>query len=129
MSKTNPKSTTDELRRLLDFIDTYAAEHPEFAEQLATAMRVPTRVKAAPLRSPVEVYLQEGPAALDAYLAAQTLPDLVKVGKALGLRLTQKAGVQAATQRIVERVQTELNRGAVFSREARLQEERLPNRR
>lgn len=125
MSKTKPKSTTDELRRLLDFIDSYAAEHPEFAEQLAAALRAPTRVKAAPLRSPVEVYLQEGPAALEAYLTAQALPDLVKVGKALGLRLTQKAGAQAATQRIMERVQTELNRGAVFSREAPAHEERL----
>lgn len=125
MSKTKPKSTTDELRRLLDFIDSYAAEHPEFAEQLAAALRAPTRAKAAPLRSPVEVYLQEGPAALEAYLAAQPLPDLVKVGKALGLRLTQKAGAQTATQRIMERVQTELNRGAVFSRETPAHEERL----
>lgn len=119
MSTPKLKTTTDELRRLLDFVDLYAAGHPDFADQLTAALRPPAKPKPAPLRSPVEVYVQDGPAALEAYLTAQSLPDLVKLGKTLGLRLTLKAGAQVATERILDRVQVELNRGSVFSREAK----------
>lgn len=119
MSKT-PRPTTDSLRRLLDFIDAYAAEHPEFAAELKAALQAPPKAKPQPLRNPVDLYLQEGEAALDGYLTEQAPSDLVKLGKGLGLRLSARSGADNARQRIKERVQMELNRGAAFSREGPL---------